>query len=69
MTERKGIYLPRQDYKLKYWDQKKNEPIRDELKMNLEKQFELQTKKVADDEIDKQKSQYKNSELNSAWES
>jgi hypothetical protein len=37
--------------------------------MNLEKQFELQTKKVADDEIDKQKSQYKNSELNSAWES
>ena len=36
--------------------------------MNLEKQFELQTKKVVDDEIDNQKSQYKNSELISALE-
>ena len=38
------------------------------LQTNLQTQFQLQTKMGGDVENDKQKLQYKNFELNSAWE-
>jgi len=48
---------------------KRNGDVMEELERNLETQFQLHTKKKCEDtENDKQKSQYKNSELNSAWE-
>jgi len=61
--------LPQTAAKFKYSDQKRNEnrPIREELERNIQTQFQLQ-KKWEDAENDNSESQYKNSELNSAWE-
>jgi hypothetical protein len=48
---------------------KRDEAITDELEGNLKKQFQLQSKKREDAENDNYKSQYNNSDLNSATKS
>jgi len=43
ITNRKAKYLPRQEYKLKYTDKKRNEDVT-ELERDLQTQFQLEKK-------------------------
>jgi len=43
ITNRKAKYLPRQEYKLKYTDKKRNEDVT-ELERDLPTQFQLEKK-------------------------